>query len=234
MNQMPKIKSTRLYLRTNSAEYRRLAWFHNNKPNEMLFGIYGLTEKQAVIRGIWPERELTSGDLDAVKYEWDHIVEVGTVLDHITCHADGTFHVKTSGAKLAYSQTRKRAEALGPDTGIFLELILLSDLANKYEAIRPKKPHVWVDADPQQYLSLRGMFSGSNHPLERDMAATMAGFPGMHGGLVLRSGTVKGILAVRPKEFPHSARAARPNGTILSFKFPVGDNRWHIKSLLLE
>lgn len=233
---MPKIKPTRLYLRTDSAEYRRLAWFHNNKPNEMLLGIYGLNGKPTLLRGMWPERELTSGDLGAVTYEWDQIVEVGTVLDHMTCHADGSFHVKTSGGRLAYSQTMKRAEALGPDTGIFLELILISDLANKYEAIRhkPRKPHVWFDANPQHYLSLRGMFSGSNHPLEQDMAATMARFPGMHGGLVLRSGTVKGILAGRPKEFPHSARAARPNGTILSFKFPVGDNRWHIKSLLLE
>jgi hypothetical protein len=41
----------RVYIRRNS-EYARLMWFHNNKPNEMVIGFYGLYQKQPILQGI--------------------------------------------------------------------------------------------------------------------------------------------------------------------------------------
>ena len=144
---MPK-RPTRLYIRTNRREYRRLAWFHNHRPNEMLLGIYGQGGRPAVLAGMWPEREVSSNDLKDLGYEWKDMVKVGTVLDHVTCHADGTFHVKTSGGALAYSQTMKRTEPLGKETSV----ITTGGMANLI-----KEQSRWIEmTDPN--LTLDGLY----------------------------------------------------------------------------
>jgi hypothetical protein len=78
------------------------------------------------------------------------------------------------------------------------------------------------------------MFAGANYHVEEVMLNTMSMFAGQHGATVLTSGSIKGILSGQPKVLPDSAKLARPKGTILSFKFPVSQGKWHIKTFLFE
>jgi hypothetical protein len=228
-------KPTRGYLLTEDNKYRRLLWVQNNKPNEMLLGIYGLARNTPILRYMWPERTLDQSELENVRYQYQDAVPVGLALDHVTCHADGRFHVKTKDGSDLYVQTMKRSEALGPDTSIFLEVVVISDLARHYTiSRRVKYPHIWFGVGPDKYLALRGMFSGVNYPVEKDMLATMAPFRGRHGGVVLTSGTLKGIFMGHAKALAGEALATRPRGTMLSFKFPVTGGKWHVKTFLLE
>lgn len=229
-------KPTRAYLRTKDDEFRPLFWVHNNKPNEMLLGLYGLSKTTPVLRCMWPERTLQTSELANVHYDYGNGIEVGAPVDHITCHADGRFHVKTKGGGEVYIQSMRRTEPLGPNTSTFLELILVSDLARHYAITkgRVKYPHVWFGLNHDRCFALRGMFSGTNYPVEPRMLATMAQFPGQHGGMILTSGTLKGVLMGHPKTLGEEALAARPRGTLLSFKFPVGADVWHLKTFLFE
>jgi hypothetical protein len=97
-----------------------------------------------------------------------------------------------------------------------------------------KYPNVWFGLEPDQYLALRAMFAGVNHPTEQVMVGTMATFKGAHGGVVLTSGTLKGVVMGHPAQLSEAAAEKRRGGTLLSFKFPVGEDSWHIKTFLLE
>jgi hypothetical protein len=230
------VDQTRLYLRTNQTIYRPVAWFRNNKPNELLIGLYGLRKKQPVLRYMWPERELEKEQLDAVRFDYRDKIDVGYAVDHVTCHADGRFHVKTANHKDLYVQEMQRCEPLGPDTTTFLELIICTDIARNYclTSTTAKVPNAWIDVLEGSYVVLRGMFSGANYDIESVMAATLARLGGSFPAVRLASGTVKGVLAMRQESLSEEAAKSRPQGTILSFKFPVENDRWHIKSFLFE
>ena len=92
------MKPTRLYLQKSNNDFSRILWFHNNKVNEMLLGIYGLTKKQPTLTLEFPEHILANTELDAIRYNYSEAVEINKQLDHITCHCDGKFHLKTKSA----------------------------------------------------------------------------------------------------------------------------------------
>lgn len=112
-------ESTRLYVRDTETSYRPVAWFQNNKPNEMLFGIYSLKASgRSVLRAMWPEIDIDTIDAP-IHCKFSDLVDVGVAVDHITCHADGTFHVKTIDQKDVYIHGMKRVAPLGADTPTF-------------------------------------------------------------------------------------------------------------------
>lgn len=144
------------------------------------------------------------------------------------------FTLKTKSGDDLYIQAMQRAQPLGPDTSIFLEVIICSDLASQYAVKRTKYPNVWFGLETNECLALRAMFAGVNHDTERVMLATMAGFKGEHGGVILTSGTLKGVIMGHPAALSADAAAKRRRGTLLSFKFPLGADKWHLKTFLLE
>ncbi|MGH8603828.1 MAG: hypothetical protein ACREXR_13950, partial [Gammaproteobacteria bacterium] len=230
------VSPTRIYLQTEALQFRRLFWVQNNKPNEMLLGLYGFSGKPAVMAYMWPEYELEGTQLANMKYRFHDAIKVNQEIDHITCHADGRFHLKTKDRRTLYIQAMQRTEPLGPDTPVFLEIILCSDLAENYAPVngQVKFPHVWFGLAPDNYIALRGMFAGAHYDIERVMIDTMSQFSCQHGGVVLISGTIKGVLMGHPKNGPSTAQPDRPRGSMLSFKFPVGDDKWHIKTFLFQ
>jgi len=232
---MPKQKPTRIYIRSDEKRFRRLAWFAHNKSNELLIGAYGLSGGPATLIGMWPKRELASLELESVNYKWSELDEVGTIFDHITCHADGRFHVKTKGGPLAYTDTMKWGEPFGPDSSLFLEFTLVGDLTEKYALIRgsTKLPNFSIETQPSEYAEVRGMLSGVNFPLEAQMVAVASKFKGFNEVGVIRSETLKLAFTAGAKQLPPAAKDNRPRGTLLSFKFRLPEDRWQIKSFIL-
>jgi hypothetical protein len=228
-------RPTRGYLRTGESEFRAVLWAQNNRPDEMLFGLYGLTARTPILSRMWPERTVDAADMLNLRYNYDDGVRVGIPVDHLTCHVDGRFHVKTLAGSDVYIQAMQRNQPLGANTPVFLDLILVSDRAEHYPVLRQKikTPHVWFGVENNQYLAVRGMFSGVNYNLEGDMASTISQL-GACVGISLVSGTLKGLLVGIPSNIPPEAKAARPRGTLLSLRFPVVSNQWHLKTFLFE
>jgi hypothetical protein len=230
------VGSTRLYFHSNGGIYRRLGWIRNSRPNELLVGLYGHNGAQPTLRYMWPEREIANEELSNVSFRYDERMDVGRTLDHFTCHANGRFHVKTTDNRDRYIHAMRRCQPLGRATSSFLDLMIISDLPEYYAAVRDKVrfPHVWINVPRDRHVAIRARFAGAAHNLEAEMASIAALFPGVTGGAVLRSGTIKGVLLIRPQSVSAEAAATRPRGTIVSFQFPLGDGRWHIKAFLFE
>src|SRR5262245_8052847 len=126
-------KPTRAYLKTDEGKFRPLLWVLNNKPNEMLLGLFGLSSKTSTLRSAWPEQIVGKADLPSVRYRFDNAVDIGLEFDHVTCHADGRFHLKTRGNENIYTHAMQRAQPLGANTSTFLEVIVMSDIGARYQ-----------------------------------------------------------------------------------------------------
>ena len=226
----------RFYLRTGDAEFRPVFWIHNNKPNEMLFGLYGLSQKNAELKYMWEDRLLEPSDHVRVTYPYGEAIQVNQPVDHITCHADGRFHIKAIEGTEIYTHVMQRTQPLGSDTSIFLDLMILSDEAGKYRSVgrKVRYPHAWFGLSADQYVSLKGMFSGSNFALEKVAFELAASYPGQHACMTVSSGTIKGLFFGHPSVVPESARPSRPQGTMLSFRFPTLEGKWRIKTFIFE
>jgi hypothetical protein len=184
-------KPVRLYIRHNS-DYARLMWFHNNKPNEMLIGFYGLYQKQANLRGIFPRDKLRR-DLKALLFEYPQIRPINEKIDHITCHADGTFHIKTIGGREVYRETMKRVEPLGPNTPTFLEFIVLTHMSERYRmtTTEPNERDIFVDHLDNHIFIIEGRFSGANYKeLEKEVLGRLEQI-----GVIMAPGFSKSDLA---------------------------------------
>jgi hypothetical protein len=231
-----KPTNTRVYLRTADGLHRSLFWVRNNKPNEMLIGLYGLSRKTPLLRHQWPEQEVEDEGLGSLRYYFDKTLSVGVPVDHITCHADGQFHIKTLDEKLVYLHTMKRTAALGADTELFLEFTMIVDRPEKYEVSTagPKAPNVTYDVPLGSYLYIYGCFSGSHFPLESEISAMFARFGGTPRVDSLMLGSLQGRLISGLADSDPAAHIKRPTGTFLSFKFPLAADRWRLKTFQFE
>lgn len=233
------MEPTRLYLKSSTGGYRRLLWFDNHRPNEMLMGIYSLTGGPGILSHEFPEYELEESELTSVRYDYGEAVTVGKPVDHVTCHADGRIHVKTRTVD-RYVHAVQHVEPLGPSTATFLRFIVITDLVRKYSSISgpPKLPYTWIQGDEQQLWSLQGTFSGINYDLEADTAATIQHLAGGHAvtqpAVRLVSGTLKGLVWGHSQVVPAEMLKKRPAGTIVSFKFPAAHSRWIIKTFIFQ
>ncbi|HHZ83997.1 MAG TPA: hypothetical protein EYN60_08375 [Nitrospirales bacterium] len=233
---MPRPKSTRVYLRTNRTVYRRLAWLQNNRTNELILGLYGLTGDQPILRYMWPEREIGAADFGPLAHEIGQAKKIDALVDHITCRADGTFQIQTKDYEHTITHDIKRTEPLGPDTKVFLELMIRTDRVSVYAPIDgpPKHPSVRMDVAAEHRVSFHAMFSGVNNDVDSELAATMPKASKNHERIRFHSKTLQGTLMGRQESLPEQTRDASLRGTLLSIKFPVDGKRWHIKSFLFE
>ena len=199
----------------------------------MLIGFYGLYQKQPVIQGIFPERQVTSSDLKDLPFKYSEIQPMNEKIDHITCHTDGTFHIKTIGGKEVYKDKMKRVEPLGPDTPTFLEFIILTQISDKYKmtTAEPQYPHIFFDHLDDHIFIIEGRFSGANY---KELEKEVLGRLGQIGvtiapGFRLDGSTVRGLLYVQALRMSQDALTNRPDGTIIIFKFPIAPDKFMIK-----
>lgn len=166
---MPQSEPTRVYVQTANDQFGRLLWVHNNRPNEMLLGAYGLDGHSATITYEFPEQIHTQGESRKLRLLYKEASPVRVKVDHFTCHADGTFHAKARNSKMLYSQVEHLGEPLGRASPPFLRVLVVSDKLHRYESItgEPKKPHIWFRAAPESILVMNLVFSGVNYPWNR-------------------------------------------------------------------
>src|SRR5262249_23247247 len=145
------------------------------RPDEMLMALSGLDSTTSILDSEYPVRDVSESDLLAMRYEYADAKSIRKPVDHITCHPDGRFHIRTRDRDL-YVHTMQRVEPLGPDTPIFLEFTILSDKVRNYTSLVPelKAPCVPMRVHPDAYVAIRGMFSGSNYDLESTLVRTVA------------------------------------------------------------
>jgi hypothetical protein len=222
-----------VYIQAGNLPVCRFLWFHNWKPNEMLMGIYGLRSEQVVVKYMFPERVVTREELKGLTFNYSAMTEINKTIDHITCHSDGTFHIKTTGDEEVYTDTLKRIEPLGPDTPMFLHFIILSDVAEKYSnpTSKLKEPYTIIGTcdKQQEIIVIEGRFSGAKYELEEEMARNIFQWSPVAGMVRLTSGTLKGVLCPQCRLWPQEVLRDRPSGTIVLFIFPVAQDQFLIK-----
>ena len=235
------MKPTRLYLQRSNNNFSPLLWFHNNKVNEMLFGIYGLTQKQPILTLEFPEYILADNELDAVRYNYKEANVVNKPLDHITCHSDGKFHLKTiNDSADRYIHQLKSNVPLGPNVPIFFQFQIISDLVANYQLIniKPTDPYVAINLSGDQCLSMRGAFAGINFDLKKEMGETLTainkGNAFMQPAVILESNSLQGFFFWQAGNLSKEAQKGRPRGTIASFMFSTIDNKNLIKTFIFE
>jgi hypothetical protein len=211
-------------------------WFHNTAANEMIMGFYGLSNKQGRLDFMFPERIVSKEELRWLNFSYFSIERIGEEADHITCHADGTFHIKTIGGKEIYRDTMKRQEPLGANTGIFLDFLIITDPAGNYRitTTEPKYPYLWIDSKEEQTFIMEGKFSGSNYPLEVEMGRRVATYSNLEPGLLVGASTLKGVLWPRLVQIPEESFLNKPKGTIVLFKFPVANHSYLVKGFVFN
>ena len=232
---MARARPIRIYIQTEENRFARFLWFHNPHPNEMLMAISGLNSSTSVLDSEYPLREVSEAELVALQYSYADATRILRPVDHITCHPDGRFHIRTRDEDL-YVHRMQRVEPLGPDTPIYLEFVILSDQAGHYNSTtkEPKNPHVVFKAQPEHLVVLRGMFSGARFNLEKIFGDTITSVTGDRNfsSIHVKGETLHGYLHWQALSLPDEVIKSRPRGTILSFKFPLAGDRYHIKSFL--
>lgn len=233
---MPRKEPTRVYVRTADKQFARLLWVHNNQPNEMLLGAFGLDGHPAIITHEFPEWVHAKEEQREIKFLYEDASPVHLKIDHFTCHADGRFHAKTPESDVLYSQVEHLGEAIGPNSLPFLRVLVVSDRLSRYASITgvPKKPRVWFQAHPASILAMNLVFSGINYPLEHNALATIASRGQEAAGTILVSGTLKGVVWGNPRQMSDEGVVTRPPGTILAFSWPRGVGSWGIKAFILN
>jgi hypothetical protein len=208
-------------------------WFQNNKPNEMLMGFYSVEKAKPTLDLIYPERIATEAEMSSLDFHYEKFQTVCEEVDHITCHIDGTFHIKTINGKEVYRDEVKRQEPLNANTKTFLDFIIITDLTERYlnTTKKPKFPHIWIEQKMGHFYIIEGKFSGSKYPVESEMAARALGLMNPAPTLMLTGPTLKGILW--PRIINH-VPSTRPNGTIVIFDFPKGDGTHLIKGFVFS
>jgi hypothetical protein len=160
---MARPAATRLYLKNGASSYARFLWISHIGPTEMMVGFSGLARPQARMRLEWPDRTLPNAELGGINYRWRDAEEVGHLIDHITCHGDGRFHVKLAGIKPPYVHVMSGSGPLNRNTPTFLRFLAISDTPEHYQVIgtQPKPPHAWFEAPPSQSMYLEAAFAGA-------------------------------------------------------------------------
>lgn len=235
------MKPTRLYLQKNNTNLTPLLWFHNNKANEMLFGIYGLKQKQPTLTLEFPEFILEDSELDAIRYNYNDAKVVNRQLDHITCHSDGKFHLKTKNDdKDRYIHQLKSNTPLGPSVPIFFQFQIITDVYSNHELTneKPEDPHVTIKVSDEQCLSMRGAFAGIDFDLKKEMGQALSAINRsnhfIQTAVALTSNSLQGLLFWQTFNLSKEAEKSRPRGTIASFMFSTIDSKNLIKTFVFE
>lgn len=235
------MEPTRLYLEKSKNDFSPLLWFQNNKMNEMLLGIYGLSQKQPTLTLEFPEYILEDRELNAVRYNYSEAIKINKQLDHMTCHRDGKFHLKTKNdLNDRYMHQLKSNIPLGPDVPIFLQFQIISDIASNYQRTTktPSNPFVSIKLSDDQCLCMRGMFAGINFDIMNEMGQTLSainkGNPYVQPAVVLTSNSLQGIFFWWIGTITEEAIEGRPRGTIASFMFSTVDNKNLIKTFIFQ
>jgi hypothetical protein len=201
----------------------------------MLIGFYGLNSNESSLKFVYPERIFSNNELKNLNINYSDFSKTDEKIDHITCHADGTFHIKTKDTGQVYRDVIKRTEPLGPDTSVFLEMIIITDLVKNYEktAEIPKYPHVWTDGNDNEFFLMECVFSGSNYQLEEYISGRLAATKrNLLPCLSVGSSTIRGFICPTKINLPSELLKKKPNGTIILLKFPTTDDHYRIKGFI--
>ena len=191
---MPRNLNTRVYGRPNGAGFIRLFWVRNHQPNEMLLGFYGVDGGPARVVAEFPEWRADTADRGPFKVMWADAAPTNIALDHFTCHADGSFHLKRRDGELLYSHKERHREPVGPDAGVFLDVSINTASLTAYmpSTDKPRPPHVWFASPATDSIGVKCLFAGANYPVEQRAPQIISHRRGRSAAVVLESATIKG------------------------------------------
>jgi hypothetical protein len=240
MSPATTIRPTYFYLKKGSTSYSKLLMFHNYSANQMIIEIYGLDGSKATMTHAFPDKIVKKEELSAVDFRWSDALEINRPIEHVTCHKDGTFHIKTTNDADLYVERMKHPTPIGPNVDPFLDVKLVSELCERHQPVQLplKEPNTWVSVPENHALCMEGAFAGVRYDLEGEFTATILHRSGANTLITpifrLLSGTIKGVFHYYTSAIPAESYRNKPQGTLISFKFPVDDKYCAIKAFFFR
>jgi hypothetical protein len=225
-SEKPRLEATRFYLQSEGGQFSAFMWMRNARPNELLLGFYGISHKNPSLTFMFPDRIVPVGSPARVHYQYSEASLLNVPFDHISCHQDGRFHIKRSGAGAGnlYSHVMKRDMPITPEISTFLEMEIITDFTQRYvsQTTKPKHPHVVLAPPPEGLIVLEAWFSGAQYDLVDAAAILQERGEEVKAAVVLNSPSVKGLVWIKEQGLIADDTAeSKPKGTFVSCKLPV-------------
>jgi hypothetical protein len=228
------------YLEKAPNSFSKFLMFHNYSPNQMILEIYGLDGNKANMTHAFHGKIVTEEELSTVDFKWPEAVRIEKPIDHVTCHQDGKFHIKTTNKKDLYVERMKHAKRIGPDVDIFLQFKLVSEICERYSTVQLplEEPNACFSVPQEQVLHMEGFFSGVRYNLEQAFSATVMHRTGIRTVITpvvqLISGSIKGLFHCYASPIPIESSRSKPDGTFMTFKFKGGEGKYAIKGFFFK
>lgn len=220
-------------METPDGSHRPLLWFRTRKPNELVWAPYGMMKKRSTLTYEWPEQNVPKNTREEYRYYFAARQMRDLPLDHITSHLDVTFHVKSTHDPPIYVHRMRRTEPLGPSTNIFLECIIVTDVAMDYRPdSRGVKPGSVVLPVPLGAgLRLHMLFAGRDYPLE---SALTHAPQYIQLKREVEVGHFKAVFVAAHHRPDVELAANRTKGTLISFRFPLTTGGDRLKNFIFQ
>jgi hypothetical protein len=223
----------RVLIETPDGKLRPLLWFDSHKENELVWAPYGLSRKQSVLTYEWPEQNVPRNTKEEYRYYFRERMRRDLPLNHITSHLDGTFHVKSTHEPPIYIHRMRRTEPLGPQTNVFLECIVVSDVGMDYRADsrKLKLGSVSLPVPLGSGLRIHMAFSGRDFPLESAFKHEPK-YEKLRREVTV--GNFKAVFVASYHRPDVELTDDRTKGTLISFRFPLARGGDRLKNFIFE
>ena len=236
-------EATRFYLNREGLGLIKLCWFHENKESEMMFGFCGLSFKQACFANQYEDKYVTREEMRELRinYRDAKLRQQRQLIDHFIMHEDGVFHLKLkSGDEKYVHKVKLLSPVINDEIGEFLDFFIISDISSKYNQIikRPNSPFTSISVKPNNFVVLRGRFSGAKFNLEQTVVeeerliTNRANFT--LPGILFNGKILKGIFTYQIIDSKGIDFSNRPEGTYVLIAFPVDNDKFLVKNFVFN
>lgn len=235
---IPKPKNNILIDR-GSGSIAKLAWFHESKNCELIFGIYGLTGSEPLFAMEYENRPATKQEMLNLKIPHREAKAKDRLpADHFTLHNKKgnklpEFHLRY-GPKPVH-QIKLSKGSISPDSPVIFDFFILSDVTSLYKNCdeQPDNTDCFFVANPDSMLSIRGRVTGINCDIEQiireeeiNPARTFV------DAVILDYTTLKISFTSEMISLDEEAKRAKNRGTYFIVRFQTEADQFLIKTFI--
>jgi hypothetical protein len=159
-------KQAYVYLQPPDGSLRRLLWFKSHRENWLLWSPFGLSARQATMRGEWQQQFVNIDDNSPRMIPLRGYSSRESVIDHFGWHPDGVVLLKNAQTPALYSQKMTHRYPLGPASPIFLELHVQTEVASEYRREDDTPEHaVLIPCEIGSGVALYVAAAGRDYPM---------------------------------------------------------------------
>lgn len=227
-------KKVKIYMQTPEGAFRPLMWFRSHKQDEIFWAPYGVSSKECMLRGWFPDEFVARDDANQQRYYFRNYIPINEPVDHFSSHMDGSFFLKGKHRPPIYSHTLRMREKLGADSPVFLEFIMNTEVATKYRSETPPRSagSIAIRAENGAGIEIHGAIAGLKYDIEGFMKDGLR-LP-RSTGPIFSIGNFRAGLVTRPIWPEAELIEDRTRGTLITLRFLLESGVYRHKTFLFD